>query len=151
LIYLRLGTLMAVPFDAVRLAVTGSATGVIDGVMQAANHNLSDMDNTLAAQFTVSDTGALVYLTGGAVAARDRSLAWVDRQGTSQALLAPPRPYFDPRLSPDDQRVAVSTTFVRQVWSFDVARGALSPVSADGQSGYGIFTPDGKRIVFRSG
>ena len=69
LIYVRLGTLMAVPFDPVRLAVTGGATGVIDGVMQAANRNLSDMDNTLAAQFTVSDTGALVYLTGGAVAA----------------------------------------------------------------------------------
>ena len=49
LIYVRLGTLMAVPFDPVRLAVTGGATGVIDGVMQAANRNLSDMDNTLAA------------------------------------------------------------------------------------------------------
>ena len=110
LVYVRLGTLMAVPFDPVRLAVIGGATGVIDGVMQAANRNLNDMDNTLAAQFTVSDTGALVYLTGGAVPAAERSLAWVDRQGTSQALPAPPRPYFVPRLSPDGQRVAVSTS-----------------------------------------
>ena len=109
LVYVRLGTLMAVPFDPVRLAVTGGATGLIDGVMQAANRNLSDMANTLAAQFTVSDTGALVYVTGGAVPAAERSLAWVDRQGTSQALPAPPRPYFTPRLSPDGQRVAVST------------------------------------------
>jgi Tol biopolymer transport system component len=124
---------------------------VIDDVMQAANRNLSDMANTLAAQFSVSETGALVYLTGGAVAASERSLAWVDRQGTSQALSAPPRPYFVPRLSPDGERVAVSTTVVRQVWSFDIARGALGPVTVDGQSGYGIFTPDGKRIVFRSG
>jgi eukaryotic-like serine/threonine-protein kinase len=151
LIYVRLGTLMAVPFDPVRLAVTGGATGVIDGVMQAADRNVSDMANTLAGQFTVSDTGALVYLTGGAVAGAERSLAWVDRQGTSQALRAPPRPYFVPRLSPDGQRVAVSTTEIRQVWSFDIARGALGPVTVDGQSGYGIFSPDGKRIVFRSG
>ena len=142
---------MAVPFDLSRLAVIGGATGVIDGVMQAADRNLSDMDNTLAAQFTVSDTGALVYLTGGAVAATERSLAWVDRQGTSQALPAPPRPYFLPRLSPDGQRVAVSTRESRQMWSYDIARGALSPVTVDGQSGYGIFAPDGKRIVFRSG
>ncbi len=120
--------------------------------MQAANRNLSDMDNTLAAQFTVSDTGALVYVTGGAVPAAERSLAWVDRQGTSQALPAPPRPYFTPRLSPDGQHVAVSTQQdIRQVWSYDIARGALSPVTVDGQSGYGIFAPDGKRIVFRSG
>jgi serine/threonine-protein kinase len=33
LIYVRLGTLMAVPFDPVRLAVFGGATGVIDGVI----------------------------------------------------------------------------------------------------------------------
>jgi hypothetical protein len=57
LVYIRLGTLMAAPFDPRRLAVTGGATGLIDGVMQAANRNLSDTANTLAAQFTISDTG----------------------------------------------------------------------------------------------
>jgi Tol biopolymer transport system component len=36
------------------------------------------------------------------------------------------------------------------VWSVDIARGALSPVTADGQSDHGVFAPDGKRIVFRS-
>jgi len=151
LIYVRLGTLMAIPFDPVRLAVTGGATGVIDGVMQAADRNLSDMANTLAAQFTVSDSGSLVYLMGGVVAAGERSLAWVDRHGTSQALPGPPRPYFTPRLSPDGQRVAVSTRDVYEVWSYDIPRGALSPVTVDGRSNYGIFAPDGKRIVFRSG
>ena len=64
LVYVRLGTLMAVPFDARRLVVTGDARGLVDGVMQAANRDLSDMDNTLAAQFTVSETGALVYVDG---------------------------------------------------------------------------------------
>ena len=151
LVYVRLGTLMAVPFDPVRLAVTGGATGVIDGVMQAADRNASYMANTMAGQFTASDTGALVYLTGGAVAAADRSLAWVDRHGTSQALPAPPRPYFDPRLSPDGQRVAVNTLGPIQVWNVDIARGAISPVTVDGQSDHGVFAQDGKRIVFRSG
>jgi eukaryotic-like serine/threonine-protein kinase len=150
LIYVRLGTLMAIPFDPVRLTVQGGATGVIDDVMEAANRNVSDMDNTLSAQFTVSEAGALVYLTGGAVAAAERSLAWMDRHGTSQPLPAPPRPYFVPRLSPDQQRVAVSTLQDRrEVWSYDVVRGALSPVNGDGL--YGIFSPDGKRVVFRSG
>ena len=37
------------------------------------------------------------------------------------------------------------------MWSYDIARSALSPVTVDGQSCYGIFAPDGKRIVFRSG
>jgi Tol biopolymer transport system component len=105
----------------------------------------------LAGQFSVSNTGALVYLTGGAVTASERSLAWVDRQGTSQALPGPLRSYFAPRLSPDGQRVAVSTRDVLQVWTFDIARRALSPVTVDGSSSYSIFSPDGKRIVFRSG
>jgi serine/threonine-protein kinase len=151
LIYVRLGTLMAVPFDPVRLAVTGGATGVIDGVMQAANQGANYIANTLAGQFTVSDTGALVYLTGGTVPANQRSLAWVDRHGTIQALPAPPRPYMAPDLSHDGQRVAITTTDNRQVSSYDLARDALSPVAVVGQSDYGIFTPDGKRIVFRSG
>lgn len=151
LVYVRLGTLMAVPFDPVRLAVTGGATGVIDDVMQAADRNLSYMANTMAGQLTVSNTGALVYLTGGAIAAGDRSLAWVDRHGTKQTLPAPPRSYSGPRLSPDGQRVAVNTLGPIQVWSVDIARGALTPVTADGESDHGVFAPDGKRIVFRSG
>jgi len=152
LVYVRLGTLMAAPFDPVQLVLTGSATGIIDGVMQAADFNLSDMENTLAAQFTVSDTGALVYVTGGVLPATQRSLAWVDRQGTAQALPAPPRAYRMPRLSPDGRHVAVFILDgIRQVWSYDIARGALRAVTVDGRSSYGIFTPDQKRIAFRSG
>jgi serine/threonine-protein kinase len=47
--------------------------------------------------------------------------------------------------------VAVGTLDPRQVWSFDIARGALSPVTVDGQNDSAVFAPDGKRIVFRSG
>jgi serine/threonine-protein kinase len=110
------------------------------------------MANTLAGQFTVSNTGALVYLTGGVDAAGERSLAWMNRHGTRQALPARPRPYYSPRLSPDGQRVAVSTFAAPQVWRFDIARGTLGPVTVDGPSDVGVIVPpDGKRIVFRSG
>jgi Tol biopolymer transport system component len=123
---------------------------VIDGVMQAADRNASYMANTLAGQFTVSVTGALVYLTGGVVAAGNRSLAWVDRDGSSEPLSAPPHSFSGPRLSTDGQRVAVTTLGPPQVWSVDIARGTLSPVTVDGQSDHGVFAPDGKRIIFRS-
>lgn len=46
--------------------------------------------------------------------------------------------------------MAVNTLDPVQVWSFEIARGALSPVTVDGQSDHGVFAPDGKRIVFRS-
>jgi hypothetical protein len=110
------------------------------------------MENTLAGQFTVSDTGALVYVTGGALPGAERLLAWVDRTGHGQTLEAPPRSYSKPRLSPDGRYISVSTQQdVRDVWRYDIARGALNPITIDGQSGYGLFAPDGKRVVFRSG
>ncbi len=37
------------------------------------------------------------------------------------------------------------------MWRYDIARGVLNPITVDGQSGYGLFAPDGKRVVFRSG
>jgi serine/threonine-protein kinase len=152
LVYMRLGTLMAAAFDPVRLVLTGAGIGLVDGVMQSANRNLSDMDNTLAGQFTVAETGALVYLTGGALPGADRVLAWVNRQGISEALPAPPRAYSKPRLSPDGKYISVSTqSDVHDVWRYDIARGALNPITVDGQSGYSLFAPDGKRVVFRSG
>jgi len=152
LVYVRLGTLMAAPFDLDRLAVTGGATGLVDGVMQAANRNLSDMENTLAGQFTVSDAGALVYLTGGALPGFERVLAWADRQGHIEPLEAPPRSYSKPRLSPDAGYISVSTQRdIRDVWRYDIARGAFNPITVDKQSGYSLFSPDGKRVVYRSG
>ena len=151
LVYVRLGTLMAAPFDPDRLAVTGGATGLVDNVMQAANRNLSDMANTLAGQFTVSDTGALVYVTGGALPGAERLLAWVDRNGRSQTIEAPPRSYSKPRLSPDGRYISVSThQDIHNVWRYDIARGALNPITVDGHSAYSLFAPDGKRVAFRS-
>jgi eukaryotic-like serine/threonine-protein kinase len=152
LVFARMGTLMAVPFDPARLAVTGGATGLIEGVMQSADRNLSDMDNTLAAQFAVSDTGTLVYVTGGVVPGANRALAWVDRHGVSSLLPAPVHTYVRPRLSSDGRHVTVSTEEdLRDVWNYDIARGTLTAVTSDGQSGYSMFSPDGKRVVFRSG
>jgi serine/threonine-protein kinase len=152
LVYIRLGTLMAAPFDLDRLAVTGGATGLVDNVMQSANRNVSDMDNTLAGQFTVSETGALVYVTGGALPASERVLAWVDRKGSIEALQAPSRAYARPRVSPDGNYISVSTQQdVRDMWRYDMARHVLSPITVDKQSGYGVFSPDGKRVVYRSG
>ncbi len=151
LVYVRLGTLMAAPFDLDRLAVTGGAIGVVDNVMQAANPNLSDLENTLAGQFTVSETGALVYVTGGVLPGAERVLAWVDRKGRVQTLEAPPRSYSTPRLSSDGRYISVTEQDTRVVWRYDIARGALNPITVEGQSAFSLFAPDGKRVVFRSG
>ena len=69
LLYLRRGTLMAVPFDLERLDVTGGAVALIADVMQAANTPIEASDSG-AGQFSVSESGSLLYVPGGHLSRR---------------------------------------------------------------------------------
>jgi hypothetical protein len=57
-------TLFALPFDLGRRAATGGQTPVVEGLPTSGDPIASD-----TAQFAVSETGSLVYLTGGATPA----------------------------------------------------------------------------------
>jgi hypothetical protein len=64
LVYVRDGTLMAVAFDLKGLRVTGTPVAIVKDVMQAVRTGSLSLSETGAAQFSVSDTGALVYVRG---------------------------------------------------------------------------------------
>ncbi len=98
LVYVRAGTLMAVPFDPEGLEVTGDAVPVLEGVR---------MPSEGAAEFGLDELGSLVYVPGP-VGEAQHSLVFLDRKGAEEPLAATPRQYKRrPRLSPDGQRVAV--------------------------------------------
>jgi Tol biopolymer transport system component len=150
LVFLRRGTLMAVPFDARRLQVSGAPVGLIADVMQAANIQPIQID-TGAGQFAVSDSGSLVYASGG-IYAQDRwSLVWVDRTGRSEALRVTPGSYLGPRLSPDGRRVSFnSSTGDWDLWTYDIPRGIPARMSMDGDQRGALWTRDGSRLLFSS-
>jgi serine/threonine protein kinase/Tol biopolymer transport system component len=143
LVYLQGTTLMAVPFNLQSLAVTGTPLPVMDGVRQTTN--------TGGAEYSLSATGLLVYVSGGVAAPRSR-LVWVSRNGTEQTIDAPVHSYVNPRLSPDGRRIAVGITEQeRQVWLYDLSRGTLTRFTFQGNNNLDpLWTPDGKRIVFTS-
>ena len=77
-------------------------------------------------QFSISASGSLAYVQGGVFVFPERLLVWVDRTGRIEPLAAPPRAYNYPRLSPDGNRIAVSTQGDRNVWMYDIARGTTA-------------------------
>ncbi len=66
LVYMKTGTLMAVPFDVRSRQVTGAPVALIEGVMQGVNAPNS-ADETGAGQFAVSASGTLLYAAGASV------------------------------------------------------------------------------------
>ncbi|MBI4480410.1 MAG: serine/threonine-protein kinase [Acidobacteria bacterium] len=140
LVYYRAGTLMAVPFDPVRLEVNGTPAPVLEGVM-------SSTGDTGAGQFSFSNLGSLAYVSGG-VSSADMNLVWVDRKGAMEVLPAPPHAYGIQKLSPDGKRVLES--FDGSVWIYDLSRDTMTKMTFEGTASNNGWTPDGKRIIFRS-
>ena len=141
LVYARAGGLLAVPFDLKRLEVTGPPVSIVQGVSISGGLGV--------AQFSFSGDGSLAYVPGGP-SENNRTLLWVDREGTSRPLQAPPRAYATPRLSPDGQRLAVGILGANGLWLYDLARGALTRLTETNFFPHPIWTPDGKHMTFTS-
>ncbi len=143
LVYAQGGTLMAAPFDTQRLAVTGAAVPVQEGVLQSTFSG--------AAQYSFSATGSLVYVPVS-VQATQRRLVWVSRSGVEQPVAAPARAYRGPRLSPNGQEVAVAVEGQEtEIWLYNLSRDTLTRLTFQGSTNYNPnWTRDGKRIVFTS-
>jgi eukaryotic-like serine/threonine-protein kinase len=139
LTYAKGGTLLAVPFDAARLSVTGAAFPVIENVVQSFDG---------AAQVGTSPSGALVYVSGSFTSDK-RRLIGVERSGAVAPLAAPADAYAAPRVSPDRQTLAVTIAGATEdIWTYDIARAALARVTFEGRSASPIWTPDGQRLTF---
>ncbi len=154
LVYMKSGTLMAVPFDVRSMQATGSPVALIENVMHAVNAG-NAANETLAGQFAVSRSGALLYVDGGIFPSLQSTLVWADRNGVAQPLAgAQVRPYLFPRLSPDGQKVAVAvrrdTSRETDVWMFDVARQSPTKLTFDG-GGSPVWSPDSRRVLYASG
>jgi dipeptidyl aminopeptidase/acylaminoacyl peptidase len=140
---------MAAPFDLQRLEVGGGAVALIADVMQAGNTPNEAFDSG-AGQFSVSESGSLLYVPGGIFPDPERSLVWVDRTGAVQPLALPARAYINPRLSPDGHRVVLWTQGDRNIWVHDLARGTLTRLTSEARNARAIWTPDGTRVTYGS-
>ncbi len=140
IVYAWAGDILAVPFDAANLRVTGSPVPVAEGVQ---------MHVTGSALFDVSDNGSLVYVRGVAQQFT-RSLEWIDLSGRVDSLELASRYYQSPRISPSGDRLLVSENYGRFV-IHDLVRGTEWGLT-DGQGAefWAVWSPDGETVVFNS-
>jgi eukaryotic-like serine/threonine-protein kinase len=142
LIYARTGQLLAVRFDPDKLEVTGQPFPVANGLFMSANTGM--------AAFSISSAGHLVYAAGPEERGT-RFLVWVDKNGHKSALPLKPSSYLHPRLSPNGRQLAYEVEGAsHDFFAYDFARGTTTRMSLDGASHWPLWTPDGRRLTFRS-
>jgi len=146
LLFIRDKTLMAQPFDAGSLQLTGEPFGVAEGVL-----NVPDEGGpTGYAAFSVSANGHLSYLTGGATLTQ---MGWFDRAGKPLGSVGSPGLFSEPWLSPDGKRVAFGRTDMQSpdIWLLDLARSAMTRFTFDAAAdACPVWAADGSRIFFAS-
>jgi serine/threonine-protein kinase len=144
-VYVREGTLFAVPFDLDRLELTGSPAPVLEGVTVNSQSNGG-------AQFAFSQTGTLVYLAGEAGGPK-YSMVWVDRQGNATTISEERQEFDTPRFSPDGTQLAVDvgTGPMADVWIYDLKRGVSTRLTfGESEDIAPFWSPDGEYVGFSS-
>jgi eukaryotic-like serine/threonine-protein kinase len=142
LLFVREGKLMAAPFDARKIVVTGSAEPVLDDIYLETSDGFSPLG--------FGANGTLVYAPDSVINAPNR-LAWCDRQEELTALDLPERHYSKPRLSPDGRHIAVSIAdnHNTDIWIHDLERGTSSRFTYSPSSDLNpIWTPDGRTVIY---
>jgi len=141
LLFARGSTLMAAPFDAASLKITGPAVSVVESVRMAGPSG--------SMNFAISKEGTLVY-TREQDAVPKSVLTRINPSGESRALTGGYRSFNGPQLSPDGRTVAVSIAGGggSDVWMHDLARGGLTRLTFDRYASEIVWHPDGIRIAF---
>jgi serine/threonine protein kinase len=144
LLFLRERTLMAQPFDADKLQVTGDAFPIAEQV------GYNPVNGR--AFFSVSDNGVLVYRTRVS-SLGDRQLAWFDRTGKQISQLGSPGQILSVTLSPDGKRIAEtradSQSGQQDIWIIEQERESRFTFDPANEASP-VWSPDGSQIAFNS-
>ena len=143
LLFVRNRSLVAQPFDATSLRLTGPPLSV-------AEQELEQDSGFYQSGFSASETGVLLFSSAIDSASR---LIWFDASGRELGQL-PETGCRDPSLSPDGRLLAVSCDDERNGRHFirviDLARGVTTRLTAGGSEENPVWSADGRRIAYWS-
>jgi len=148
LVFGRDGALLAQPFDARRIELTGEPFSLSDKVG-------SDINSNNISNFSVSDNGVLVF--DPSLKRQRRQYLWVDRRGQQINSLDVDAGLYQLWLSPDEKRFIADRidpqTRTYDLWLYDVSGSNPQRFTFDPAADvnvYPVWSPDGSRIVWAS-
>jgi Tol biopolymer transport system component len=143
MLFVRENTLMAQPFDSMSGQAVGEVLPVAEGISTTPVLGYSPV--------TVSETGVLVYESGGEVGRNQ--LVWYDRGGKLLGAVGSPSRVLDPAISPDEKSILFRRTSDTTVdlWLWDLSRRTEQRLTTDAPINTAPFwSPKGDRMVFAS-
>jgi hypothetical protein len=153
------GQLVARPFDPKKGVFIGAERAVARDVSVRGSHG-SDFSIGFT-DLAVSDNGLVMFTDGGPFrlsngggAGRRSIVRRVGRRTAADFLQVPMLSYESVRISPDGAMLALEITDSahasrKDIYVYTFATGNLKQLTRDGKSERPVWTPDGKRIVFR--
>jgi serine/threonine-protein kinase len=136
---------MGAQFDLAGLKVIAQPVALVESVIQS--FSLTSSYHTGAGQFSISDSGSLIYAAGGFVPDPKHLLVWVDQKGLEQPVADLAFPSVSSmRLSPDGQRIAYVAR--QQIWIYDLVKATNSRLTSEGWTYFVIWDPDGSHLLF---
>ena len=154
LLFRRESTVLAQPFDAKTLALSGAPVQIAGDVSFNGSNGRG--------YFDASQNGALIYFQGAAGAGTGRAnvtpgwqYAWHDRTGRVLSVAGEAGPYGEMDLSSDGKLIAVTRqdpgVSGADIWVVDWQRGVTTRLTLDPSDDLNpVWSPDGARIAFTS-
>ena len=142
IVYVRKGSIFAVPFDATSLELTGPSRELFSGGML--------MQESGAASIAFSESGTLVYAPGGPAPSRMFSIDWLTLKGETEPLIKAPASYADIALSPDGTKLALTINAANNdIWTYDIKRATMQRLTfGGGNHGGAAWSPDGRKVAY---
>ena len=144
------GALMGVPFDLETLQVTGAPVTLLPSLAVSGGG---------VSLFAVSQTGTIVYRTGGGSIGESVTPVWVERDGTAREIDPEWRTQGTPNfsslaLSPNEDRLAISipgSEGTYDLWVKQLPMGPLSRLTFEGTINQrATWSPNGESLRFLS-